>query len=418
MAIAASIFFAQVARAQFGQHRQAVISTIEQLVASENNKSDKQRLLKISEIYKKNNYRLLWVKNGKVTKQALVFRKIISCAHEHGLDPFDYNPLEIDINPKAGDTKAAARFDVVFSQSLVAFAQHLNAGRLNPKTVSRENVIYPKALSAERILKQARSTKNPAAYLRLLAPHTPRYERLRIALAHYRGLASRGGWPTIPKGQALKPGMSDGRLPVIRKRLAVTGDYRGNVSNPSLAYSGAIVEAMKSFQKRHGLAIDGVVGGNTLKQLNVSVEKRIAVMEYNLERRRWMQDDYGKYYIFANLADQVLKVVRNEKTIYAELIQVGLPYHRTPVFTDEMEYVELNPYWNVPRSIAVNELLPKLRKNANALGAQSFEVLSGDKIIPASAVPWNSYSKANFPVRLRQKTRHQKCPRTHQIHVS
>ena len=400
-----TVSLAQVfdAAAQFGGQREAVKSAFEELIGSANSKSDKRRLAEVSEFYKKNRYKLLWVRNGKVTKQAKTFRQTIARAHEHALDPFDYNPLDIDIDPNPKDAKAIARFDVIFSQSLVAFAQHLNAGRLNPKTVTRENVIYPEAISAARILKEARSTKNATAYLRLLAPHTPRYERLRIALAHYRGLAQRGGWPSVPKGQALKPGMSDSRVPLIRKRLAITGDYRGNPSSASTAYSGPVVDAMKRFQKRHGLAIDGVVGGNTIKQLNIPVEARIAVMEYNLERRRWMQDDYGRYYIFANLADQVLKVVRDEKTIYAELIQVGLPYHRTPVFSDEMEYIEMNPYWNVPRSIAVNELLPKLRQNANALGPQNFEVLNAGAVVPFQSVPWGSYSKANFPVRLRQK---------------
>ncbi|MEM9332802.1 MAG: L,D-transpeptidase family protein, partial [Pseudomonadota bacterium] len=250
---------------------------------------------------------------------------------------------------------------------------------------------------------QTKSTGNVVAYLRLLAPHTPRYERLRLAMAAYKNLAASGGWETLEAGETLKPGMEDERVPALKKRLAASGDYVGDINNPSIMYDGDIVDAVMAFQKRHGLEIDGVIGPNTLKELNVSVEDRIAMMEYNLERRRWMQDDYGQYYVFANLADQVLKVVRDGKTVHAELIQVGLPYHRTPVFTDEMEYIEINPYWNVPKSIAVNELLPKLRRNANALGSQNFEVLAGGRVIPASGVPWGSYSKANFPVRLRQR---------------
>ena len=154
---------------------------------------------------------------------------------------------------------------------------------------------------------------------------------------------------------------------------------------------------------RHGLEQDAVVGPNTLKQINMSVEERIAIMELNLERRRWMQDDYGRYYVFANLADQVVKVVRDGKTIHAELIQVGQPYHRTPVFSEEMEYVELNPYWNVPKSIATKELLPELKKNPGKYAGQNYEVLSGGNVLSPMSISWANYSRGNFPFRIRQR---------------
>lgn len=383
--------------------QKAVSKSLDRALAIAKSKTDRNRIAEISAYYQDREYPLLWVKDGSVTGRAKTIRETIARAHEHALDPLDYDLPEIDNDPDFADANSVAQFDVRLSRSLVAFAQHLNAGRLNPRTVTRENVIYPEAISAQKILQQAGTTTSIVAYLRLLAPRTPRYDRLRNALTQYRSLAKRGGWPEIPKGEVLKPEMEDERVPLIRKRLAVSGDYVGDTANPSTIYAGDIVDSVMEFQKRHGLEIDGVIGGNTLRQLNVTVEQRIAIMEYNLERRRWMQDDYGRYYIFANLADQVLKVVRDEKTIHAELIQVGLPYHRTPVFTDEMEYIEMNPYWNVPKSIAVNELLPKLQQNANALGSQNFEVLSGGNVIPAHSVPWYSYSKGNFPVRLRQK---------------
>jgi murein L,D-transpeptidase YcbB/YkuD len=116
-----------------------------------------------------------------------------------------------------------------------------------------------------------------------------------------------------------------------------------------------------------------------------------------------MQNDYGPYYVFANLADQVLKVVKNEKTIHTALIQVGKPYHRTPVFTDTMEYLELNPYWNVPYSIATKEYLPKLIRNPGVLSRQNIEVLAGGKAVSPYAINWSQYSRRKFPFRLRQK---------------
>lgn len=381
----------------------AIMLELQARIATIKGTSSRNRLRDILRAYEENSYESLWIENGAATNRARSIVESIGRAPEHALHPEDYAFSRLNAMPQSGSYKNLAAYEVQLSASLVAYAQHLNAGRLNPRSINRENVIYPEAISAARVLQQAKSTISIAAYLRLLAPRTPRYERLRIAFEGYRALGSRGGWDAIPEGEVLKPGMEDARVPALRKRLATSGDYIGNIENPSTAYEGDIVDAVMYFQKRHGLEIDGVIGPNTLREINVPIEERIAMMEYNLERRRWMQNDYGNFYVFANLADQVLKVVDNEKTIHAELIQVGLPYHRTPVFTDEMEYIEINPYWNVPRSIAINELLPKLRRNASALNSQNFEVLAGGNVVSTHAVAWNNYSKGHFPVRLRQK---------------
>ncbi|MEM9278566.1 MAG: L,D-transpeptidase family protein [Pseudomonadota bacterium] len=394
---------AETAEVVLSPLQQAIKSELKTQISSTPSKFAKKRIAAISDYYEQNGFSSLWLKDNQVSDRAAAIVRSIERAEEHALYPADYAVTALQQAPDPADTSALAAYEIRLARSLVAFAQHLNAGRVSPKTVTRENVIYPEAIAAEKILQDATSTSNVVAYLRLLAPHTPRYERLRLALASYRSLAQQGGWEQIAEGEVLKPGMEDDRVPALRKRLAVTGDYIGDTTNPSIVYDGDIVDAVMAFQKRHGLEIDGVIGRNTLKEINMTIEERIAMMEYNLERRRWMQDDYGRYYVFANLADQVLKVVKDEKTLHAELIQVGLPYHRTPVFTDEMEYIEINPYWNVPKSIAVNELLPKLRQNANALSSQNFEVLRGGKVIPAYGVPWGNYSKVNFPVRLRQK---------------
>ncbi|MEM8651965.1 MAG: L,D-transpeptidase family protein [Pseudomonadota bacterium] len=362
------------------------------------------RLNEIHDYYSGVEFKAIWVKDDAPSAKAKAVLEALRRARDDGLRSEDYDTEALAEKLSASTLSALADLEIHMSTSLVSFAQHLKAGRVDPLAVTKRNVVYPKKLSPIKILTDGATTQNIKAYLRLLAPHTPRYERLRTALKEYRRMASSGGWPQIAGGQVLKPGMEDERVPALRGRLKISGDYQNGVlvENPNL-YDGAIVEAVKRFQERHGLEIDGVIGPNTLTEINITVEQRIVTMEHNLERRRWMQDDYGQYYIFANLADQVVKVVRNEKTIYAEIIQVGLPYHQTPVFSDEMEYIEINPYWNVPYSIATREMLPKLRRNANAFSSQNFEVIRGGQVINASAVPWRSYSRANFPVRLRQK---------------
>ena len=369
---------------------------------SAKSKSLQARLSAIQEFYSENQYKPIWVKDGKPSTKARELVETLNRAQEDGLHPEDYDALALFQKLGAGNDSTLADLEIHLSTTLVSFAQHMNAGRVNPRAVNREIVIYPEAISSGKILQRASKTKNIKAFLRLLAPHTPRYERLRVALSKYRRIAKQGGWVEIPAGEVLKPDMEDERVPLLEKRLVVSGDLPQSAVGGGNLYDTLLVDAVMRFQARHGLAVDGVIGSNTLKELNVPIEARIASMEYNLERRRWMQNDYGPHYIFANLADQVVKLVKNEKTVHAALIQVGQPYHRTPVFTDEMEYLEINPYWNVPKSIAVNELLPKLQNNPNHYTSQGFQVLRGGSVISASSVPWHSYSKANFPVRLRQ----------------
>ncbi len=364
-------------------------------------KADINRLRAISRDYSRTAYAPIWIRANKPSEKADQFVRTLMSAHEHGLDPDDYDAVALFQKLGANNANTLADLEVHLSRALVAYAQHLNAGRLNPNAVNRELVIYPEAISPGNILSKARRTQSIVAFLRLLAPHTPRYDRLRRALADYRRIDAAGGFIPVPGGGSLKPGASSARVKAVARRLAQTGDLHPNLV--STTYGPAIVAATKRFQERHGYKPDGVVGKNTTAAMNVPVKTRVRQMELNLERRRWIQNDYGDFYLFANLADQVVKVVNNGKTIHAELIQVGQPYHRTPVFTDEIEYVEINPYWNVPASIAVNEYLPKLVSNPAILARQNIEVLNGSDVVNASAVPWSNYSKSNFPVRLRQR---------------
>ncbi len=205
----------------------------------------------------------------------------------------------------------------------------------------------------------------------------------------------------VPEGEVLKPGMTDGRLGVLRQRL-IEEDYLNPTIQTGDIYQGALVDAVKEFQSYHGLDIDGVIGADTLAEMNVPIEQRLIQMELNMERRRWMPNDLGETYVFVNLADQVLKVVKKDKTWLATKVVVGKPYHATPVFTGEMTYVEINPYWNVPYSIATKEYLPKLRKNPGALSSQNIRLFEGGTEISPSQIAWSSYSPSNFPFKLRQ----------------
>jgi murein L,D-transpeptidase YcbB/YkuD len=163
---------------------------------------------------------------------------------------------------------------------------------------------------------------------------------------------------------------------------------------------------VKQFQNRHGLAPDGIVGSKTRAALNVSVQQRIRQVELNLERWRWLPNDLGDRFIAVNTADYSLKVVENGRKIIDMRVVVGRPARQTPVFSAKMTYLVLNPYWNVPYTIAVKDILPKLDEGVDYLISQGIRVFSdwskdATELNPEQ-IDWASYGRSNFPFRLRQ----------------
>jgi len=171
-------------------------------------------------------------------------------------------------------------------------------------------------------------------------------------------------------------------------------------------FDPALVDAVKAFQARHGLEQDGLIGQNTLAELNVPAQERVRQILLNLERRRWMADNPGERYVFVNLADFELKVVDGPRTVFDTRVVVGAPYHRTPVFSGEMTYLELNPYWNVPPSIARKELLPKIKADPGYLAANNFELLSdwseSARVLDPHTIDWSAVTPERFTYKLRQ----------------
>ncbi|MBM20864.1 MAG: peptidoglycan-binding protein [Stappia sp.] len=347
-------------------------------------------------------YKPLWVSDEGINPHGEKLIAAFAASRADALDPAEYDVDELRrmASTAAGDDDLAA-LEVTLSNTFVAFSDHLTSGRVQPNEVNKALNIFPRAPNPSVVLEYIESAEDFDASLEALSPNTPNYARLKAALADYRAKAEAGGFTPVPQGETLKPGMTDTRLDTLRKRLAeqdlfTPGSHEGDV------YDGALVEAVKLFQERHGLAVDGIIGRNTLAEINVPISQRIAQMELNMERRRWMPDDLGERYVFVNLADQNLKVVEDDKTVHTARVVVGKPYHATPVFSDKITYAEVNPFWTVPYSIATKEYLPQLQKNPGALAAKGIRIFSGNREVDPWSVAWGSYSRGNFPFTLRQ----------------
>lgn len=349
------------------------------------------------------NFKPLWVRDGGPKAKAGEVLKLFEAAADFGLDPARYRVGEIAPRMGAKEPHDLAELELLLTRAFIDFGRDLNRGRVAPSEASPENAITARELGPLMLIDGAEAADSIADFVKTLEPQTPQYARLKAALATYRGIAKAGGWPAIPKGPALKPGGQDPRIPAIRRRLRITGDLSADAADKGGYYDPDLVAAVKWFQYRHGLAEDGVIAGNTLAEMNVPVIERVRQIELNLERRRWMDDDLGPFYIFVNIADQALKVVKDDKTVHTARLVVGGPYARTPVFSDRMKYIVLNPTWNVPQAIADREFLPKLRKNPGVLKTQAIRIFAGQgdaarEIDPAS-VDWTSLKRMPYALR-------------------
>ena len=346
--------------------------------------------------YAERGFAPLWLDHKAPNELAKSFVDILMNSHRHGLYPTDYATQILSGGLNSGSEAEMADFEYNLSRALIRYGSDLSAGRVDPARVDSELYIYPSEAAAKELLAAAARGNEFLAFLEGLAPQSKEYRRLKAGLADYRKIDAAGGWATVGPGDTIKPGMRGPRVAQLRKRLATTGDVTASAGDPQ-TYDKELEKSVKWFQYRHGLDQDGAVGAKTIAALNVPVKNRIEQMLINMERRRWMPDDLGATYVFVNMADFVVKVVDGPKTIHDSRVVVGKPYFRTPVFSDMMRYIVLNPYWTVPPSIARNEILPKLRKNPNHLVEKNMTLFSGwgasAKRVNSTAVDWNSVTK-------------------------
>lgn len=365
---------------------------------------DDERLIQVFTYYSDRSFKPIWVRDNGLKSKGEMLLEFLENIENHGLREFKYR---VDaIRDLVGDPhpRALAELEMLLTSAFIDLGRDLTRGRVDPSEVAEGNDIpMPRTFGSAYLLDGAEQADELQPYLDSLMPQDKRYHRLVAALKKYRGIRDAGGWKPITAGDVLKPGGKDVRLPMLRELLTVTGDLSLEQRPVGDTYDEVTVAAVKRFQMRHGIAEDGVIGPTTLDQMNVPVEQRIRQLEVNLERRRWLAREPGGFYVFVNLADQELKVVKDEKTVHTARVVIGKTYHKTPVFTEDMTYLVINPYWNVPSSIANREYLPKLKQDAGYLQRQGIRVLdrSGKEVNPFS-VNWAGMSR--MPYRLRQDT--------------
>lgn len=219
------------------------------------------------------------------------------------------------------------------------------------------------------------------------------------AMSMYEQIEEWGGWKPIPQGEKIEKGDRDDRLHLIRERLVATGDLAVSSGDPAV-YDDHVYASVRRFQTRHGLTPDGVIGPRTINAMNVPVSERIKQLAINLQRLNELSASLGRRYVFVNIAGQEVEAVADGKVELRRRVIVGKEDRQTPEYTSAVSYIAFNPYWNVPRSIAEKDLIPKARRNPGYFERLGIRVYQGGREVSSRSVDW-SRTTAN-DVRLRQ----------------
>jgi len=378
---------------------------LQTMVASSNlsflrwpNISDYQPLVKT--FYDDRNYEIAWTRDGKPTPAANGFIRAFTEADTKGLNPEDYDSSRWPTRIKALSSKeeeSIAQFDVAMTVSVMRFISDLRIGRINPQRFNFGIDVANKRYNlAEFVSDHAVDVTDVPQLLSTVEPDSDLYRRTEQALAQYIDLAKRQ-----PDSPAATP------LPMVTKALGVGDPYpAGNLLEQRLVFEGdgqvtagdegnedpadriskAASEGLKAYQERHGLAVDGKLGPETVKSLNVPMSQRVMQLQDALERWRWLPEPYLNPRLMVNLPEFVLRGYSPEhKLDFTMKVVVGkvVGEHQTPVFAHMMRYLVFRPYWNVPTDIARNELAPKIAANHGYLESHNFEVINGKgQIVP------------------------------------
>jgi L,D-transpeptidase YcbB len=344
----------------------------------------------VQKFYQSGGYALAWTSNGKSTAQASGMIDQFKQAQLKGLNPEDYDASRWDARvaklapaaPSPAPTDLVD-FDVAMTVGTMRYLSDLHIGRVNPSHFKFALGAGPQKLDLADFLRAQVLTAAdiPAAVASVERPHSG-YRRAEAALARYLKMAAAGDGPPVPTPpRSVRPGQQFGGMPQLVGRLHLLGDLE-STDDPSVhgtVYEGVVVDAVKHFQNRHGLEPDGVLGKQTIVELNVPLSHRATQLALALERYRWLPPDFPQPPIMVNIPEFKLRTLRRAEGGFLTMnVVVGRAYeHKTPVFANEMRYVIFHPYWNVPPSIANAELYPKERRDPSYFADHGFEVVDG-----------------------------------------
>ncbi len=348
---------------------------------------------------------LVWSRGGADTRISELLDRL-QRAETQGLDSTDYGISRLSaLRAQRENPDSLALLDLLATTAALHYMSDLAFGRVAPALVDTMWTTAPRRVDLLDELATALDSDRVGATLDDLAPPQDGAVRLRTALAQYRAIAARGEWPEMPAGPPLSVGAVDARVPLLRGRLEITGDLP--LRGAGLVFDSTLAAAVRRAQARHGLAPDGVVGPATLAALNVPVLERIRQIELNLERWRWLPRDLGKRYLMVNSAGFTFELVDSGRVVFSGRIVVGRVDWPTPILSARLTEVTFSPRWNIPKSIAIQEVLPIVRRDPDYLLREGIHVMSDTTEqaveLDLGTISWDTIPDSSFALRLWQQ---------------
>lgn len=355
----------------------------------------------LASFYRARGWRPIWTDGGLVSDAGHRVIARLRKAAQDGLDPAAYDTPSRELGRMWPiSALEIARAEIVISRSVLRYADHAQAGRIRPNTVSRSITLQPERPAPADILATVTQARDPGKALDRYSPDHPGFVALRTKLAELRADPGSAGKPQIQiaDGPTIKPLQRDVRVVALRHRL--------NVAMPSSdadLFDADIRAAVVRFQSVNGLKPDGLVGRETLAVMNgdgpaADIEGILA----NMEMWRWLPRKLGPVHVQVNVPEFRLRIMHGAKAVHSTRVVVGKIKHKTPIFSDKMEHVVVNPYWNVPLSIARNEMLSAIRANPTGyLQSRGYEVLYGGRRVHPASISWDANTVARVNIRQR-----------------
>jgi len=349
-------------------------------IQTKNIKADKG----LSELYSQNVNTLYWVDSKGPTSNAYEMAEIVRKSGDEALYPGDYNLEEIESTLRRIDSDKAsgnsyydedlAELELLLSNAFLKYAHDMYYGRVRAEQINLDLESGEKPVNIPQLLVQATTSNNVQSSLDSLLPKYPVYGKLKVALSQYKEIAANGGWQTVPYGGKFEKGARGQRVIALRERLKVTGELDQSTPDSDV-FDETLNIAVKKYQDRNGLYVDGVVGDSTIEALNVPVQERISQIELTMERWRLLPQNMGNKFILVNIANYHLYGVENNADRLNMKIVVGKPQWNTPMFSDEMTHIVMNPYWNIPPSIFKDDIAPRIRQDSQYLSKRGIDAV-------------------------------------------
>jgi len=347
--------------------------------------------------YRAHGYESLWTGADDAARRS-AFLTALSRAGDHGLPMARYNmPTLVARFGTVETERDRGALEARMTRAFLRFATDLSSGVVNPARIDASIVRELPRPDAEALL--TRLAERPATtVLRNLAPSAPEYARLFRAKRALKRAVGNGGWgPKVPQVR-FSPGTSGPAVVTLRNRLIAMG-YMDR--SAAASYDGALQAAVQAFQARHGLEADGIAGPATIREINVGPAERLRAVVVAMERERWLNIPRGERHVWVNLTDFHARIVDNDRVTFQTKSIIGAqnPDKHTPEFSDQMEYLEINPDWTLPRSILARSYWGALASG----GARHLQIVDArGNVVPRSAINFARYSPASFPYNVRQ----------------